>query len=112
MKYIKKYETDIWTDQTLRDSLKSHDYIVKNIIKFLNSYLKDDDYVDLALTEDIYSMWYTNNWAHKSNRYFGFNYINGIGEDASYTMTKEEYDKFVLFLNDPEMHISANKYNL
>jgi len=113
MKHLKLFENQKWTDQSLRKVLKGYNYIIECIFKYLKYSLDDDEFVDLNISEDFYSMWFAENWTTKPRlgEYFGFNYIDDSGDDRSYTMNKEEYDEFIKFMNDPEIYINSKKYN-
>ena len=112
---IKKFnENNNWSDQLLRDSIKTNNYIIKNLLKFLKYSLSKEDFENLQITKDIYSMWYAENWHTKPTmgEYFGINFHDKNGEDGDLTMTKKDYNEFIQFLNDPELYMSSKKYNL
>lgn len=111
MKHIKLFENNKWNDIIIKDTLDKY----KNLIKLSESYFdfkgilrrghkqNSDDITidDMELKNDTMIIYYH----HKMN-------YSGERDDSTYSLTKEEYEDYLIFLNNPEEYKSSIKYNL
>ena len=113
---FKTYENkDINLD--LERHLNDHQYILRNLKKFLKMEFLDTNrkinrkWIVEDLVSDytnIFDMWYTDDL----DEYFIVSYGGSYGKAMRFSLTKEEYKKFIDFLNDPELYVDSNKFNL
>jgi hypothetical protein len=114
MKHIELFE-NLQLDANLKKTINDYSELVKLCKEYLNLH-KDELDNQLEVTE-IKDIWFPNNKYFPKNVFpkrpiFSINYETSDNDLNTYSLDKEKYDDFLLFLDDPELYKSVKKYNL
>ena len=107
MKYLKLFENQNFNHQKFKGILDEYELLCKNIIDYLN-FIKISEFDVTVIVE----MWYGGN-----ESYFNIQFKSDDGSDSegienTYFLDEKKYNDLSVFLSDPELYMSAKKYNI